>query len=234
VNARALLARGLRLPGSLCNRVVDGVLAPFALWLHAVETGPGIVMAGVPRIRTAPGSRIRIGARVVLVSRAEANPIQALTPCALATLRPGAQLVIGERAALTGAVICAAEHVHIGADTLVGSGALIVDTDFHPLDPAARLADRNAGAKIAPVVIGRGAFIGARAVVLKGTVLGPGCAVGAGAVVTGGTYPAGSVLAGNPARVVKTLAVPDALLEGHDALLESHAASLERHAAPRP
>ncbi len=53
---------------------------------------------------------------------------------------------------------------------------------------------------------GDGCLIGMGAVVLSGAVLEEGCLVGAGALVTGKTRaPAGSVLLGNPAKIVKTL-----------------------------
>ena len=54
--------------------------------------------------------------------------------------------------------------------------------------------------------IGRNCFIGCNSIILKGTILGDGCVVGAGAVVTG-RYEAGSVIAGNPARLIKRLEV---------------------------
>jgi len=49
-------------------------------------------------------------------------------------------------------------------------------------------------------------LIGMGAIVLNGAVLGAGCLVGAGALVTGKTNaPAGSVLLGSPAKIVKQL-----------------------------
>ena len=52
--------------------------------------------------------------------------------------------------------------------------------------------------------VGNGCLIGMGAIILDGAVLGDHCVVGAGAVVTGKTNaPAGSVLLGSPARVVK-------------------------------
>ena len=51
--------------------------------------------------------------------------------------------------------------------------------------------------------IGRNCFIGGRALILPGVEIGDGCVVGAGAVVTK-SVPAGSIVAGNPARVIRT------------------------------
>ena len=52
-----------------------------------------------------------------------------------------------------------------------------------------------------PVRIGRGCFIGARAILLKGVTLGDRAIVGAGAVVTR-DVPAGHIAVGNPARIL--------------------------------
>lgn len=52
----------------------------------------------------------------------------------------------------------------------------------------------------AGIVVGRGAFVGARAFVLPGITLGENCLVGAMAVVTR-DVPAGAVATGNPARL---------------------------------
>lgn len=51
----------------------------------------------------------------------------------------------------------------------------------------------------APIVVGGGAFVGARAFVLPGLTLGEDCVVGAMAVVTR-DVPPGAIVTGNPAR----------------------------------
>lgn len=62
------------------------------------------------------------------------------------------------------------------------------------------------GAIVHGCTIGEGCLIGMGAIVLTGAVLGDGCLVGAGALVTGKTNaPAGSVLLGSPAKIVKQL-----------------------------
>ena len=75
------------------------------------------------------------------------------------------------------------EETTIGADCTVGHGAILHGC-----------------------TIGDGSLVGMGAIVLTGAVLGEGCLVGAGALVTGKTNaPAGSVLLGSPAKIVKEL-----------------------------
>ena len=62
------------------------------------------------------------------------------------------------------------------------------------------------GAIVHGCTVGDNCVIGMGSIVLNGAILGDGCLVGAGAVVTGKmNAPAGSVLLGSPAKVVKTL-----------------------------
>lgn len=75
------------------------------------------------------------------------------------------------------------EETTIGADCTIGHGAILHGC-----------------------TIGDGCLVGMGAIVLTGAVLGEGCLVGAGALVTGKTNaPAGSVLLGSPAKIVKEL-----------------------------
>jgi acetyltransferase-like isoleucine patch superfamily enzyme len=85
----------------------------------------------------------------------------------------------------------------------VGGNASIVDTDFHPLTPEGRAKDINAGAA-APIVIKDDVFVGMDALVMKGVTIGAGAVVGAGSVVTQDVPPR-TVMAGNPAAVVREL-----------------------------
>lgn len=62
------------------------------------------------------------------------------------------------------------------------------------------------GAILHGCTVGDNCVVGMGAIVLNGAVLGEHCLVGAGAVVTGKmNAPAGSLLLGNPATVVKSL-----------------------------
>ena len=59
-------------------------------------------------------------------------------------------------------------------------------------------------AEKAPIRICRGAWIGARAVIMKGVTVGEGAVVGTGSVVMRDVPPY-TVVLGNPARVIREL-----------------------------
>ena len=69
------------------------------------------------------------------------------------------------------------------------------------------------GAIVHGCTVGDGCLIGMGAIVLNGAVLEEGCLVGAGALVTGKTHaPAGSLLLGNPAKIIRQL-TPEQMAE---------------------
>lgn len=197
-----------RMPATLTAIIGDRWLWPALVRAAGVRHGAGLKLVGAPVIRMKSGGSIRLGNQVALYSRQTSNPILLHTPCGLCLVAPGARITIGDGCALSGTVICAAESVEIGNHVLIGANCKISDTDFHPLSAEARRIDRNKGAASKPVVIKDDVFIGSGAFILKGTVLETGCVVGAGAVVSG-TFPPHSIIAGNPARVIKTLDVQE-------------------------
>jgi acetyltransferase-like isoleucine patch superfamily enzyme len=77
-----------------------------------------------------------------------------------------------------------------------------MDTDAHPRDMAARIADLPPGEEeVKPVRICRGAWIGQNAAILKGVTVGEGAIIGINSVVVT-DVPPHTVAMGNPARVV--------------------------------
>ncbi len=81
----------------------------------------------------------------------------------------------------------------------------IHDNDGHPLDPARRRrGEPIRSEETAAVVLGDNVWVGAGATILKGVQIGNDAVIGTGAVVTS-DVPAGAVVAGNPARIVKQL-----------------------------
>ena len=148
---------------------------------------------------------IRIGVGSDLRSKSWSTAMGVLQPCVLNALLEMSRIEIGKNCGMSGAVICAKESVVLGHNVQLGSGVVISDTDFHSMDYQVRGQEGDLeAAQSAPVSIGDDCFIGARAIVLKGVTIGARSIVGAGAVVVR-DVPADAVVAGNPARVIKTL-----------------------------
>lgn len=110
-------------------------------------------------------------------------------------------------------------HVFIGLDTWLDDQfpeLVVIEDDvtvsFRVMvivhDDAKRLDRTQAGAgdgTVAPVVLKRGCYLGAGCIVLPGVTVGEDAVVAAGAVVTR-DVPAGTVVGGVPARVLKEAA----------------------------
>jgi acetyltransferase-like isoleucine patch superfamily enzyme len=111
-------------------------------------------------------------------------------------LRIGDGCWIGQHAFLH-----AAGELTLGRRVGIGPGVqVITSTHRLPDDPTTPVMDGPL--ELAPVVLEDGCDIGAGAVILPGVRVGVGAQVGAGAVITR-DVPAGAVVAGVPARVLR-------------------------------
>ena len=91
--------------------------------------------------------------------------------------------------------------IAIGDDLQMGPGVQLLTAE-HPLDPATR---RTGVETARPIHIGHGVWFGGGAIVLPGVTIGDGSVIGAGSVVTR-DVPGRTVVAGNPARRLRSLA----------------------------
>jgi acetyltransferase-like isoleucine patch superfamily enzyme len=119
---------------------------------------------------------------------------------------PGALIRIGSNVGISGSTISASTKIIILNNVLIGSGCLITDSDAHPIDPIARIQNLPNATKQRPIEIEDDVFIGARSIILKGVRIGKGSIVGAGSVVSLDVPPY-CIVAGNPARIIRTINV---------------------------
>ena len=91
--------------------------------------------------------------------------------------------------------------VTIGADVDIAP-ACVIHSGTHVVGTSAR---RAAQGRALPIRIGRGTWVGMRTTILGGVKLGEGTVVAAGSVVLPGVYAGDVLLAGVPARVVRSL-----------------------------
>ena len=93
----------------------------------------------------------------------------------------------------------------------VGQGSNIQDNCvLHDKTTIGKFCTIGHGAVVHGCTVGDYSLIGMGAVILSGARIGPYCLVGGGAVVTGKTVaPEGSMLLGNPAKIVRRLPKKD-------------------------
>lgn len=98
-----------------------------------------------------------------------------------------------------------ATALEIGDNTLIAKGVTIYDFDGHPYAANERREEQQIeDSNCAQVRIGKDVWIGSKAIILKGVTIGDGAIVAAGSVVTRDVE-ARTVVAGNPAKLVKRL-----------------------------
>lgn len=147
------------------------------LWGRAVVKNQGMLRIG---------NRVRIEGRIV--------------PLELGTGEQGT-LEIGDGTFINyGTSISALRSVRIGPHCNIGTYVIIMDNDFHRLEPERR--DERPESK--PIVIEENVWLGARVIVLGGVTVGAGSVIGAGSVVTR-DIPPRSLAVGTPAKVIRQL-----------------------------
>lgn len=132
---------------------------------------------------------------------------------------------VGNHTFIGGSTFISHSKIEIGDNVTIAWGCTIYDHNSHSLDYLERrkdiddqlsdirngrnfIANKNwTSVKSAPIKICNDAWIGMNVIILKGVTIGEGAVVGAGSVVTK-DVPAWSVVAGNPAKVIRQLKVP--------------------------
>ncbi len=154
-------------------------LRPFgAAWRVEMETD--VLVQGIVWV---PGcGRVILGRRVRLLGRRAPIELRA---------HPGARICIEDDVVIeAGASIEATHSIHIGAGAHIGAFCKVIDNNFHRTT-----GDRTERPEPVPVLIGEGAVVGPRAVLLPGTALGARARVAPGSVVSF-RVPAGGELGG--------------------------------------
>lgn len=169
------------------------------LHLHGLKLGQGVRAQGRARIQCFAG-KIVLHDGVILRSRDYGYHTQIVGATKLMTDAPDARIEIGARSRLNGTTVHAKGSVTIGQDCYFAAGTTIVDCDGHVLDPSRRAAGERDEPR--PVSIGDRVWTGQGVMILKGVTIGAEVVIGAGSVVTG-DLPAGTICAGQPARVLK-------------------------------
>ena len=178
--------------------IVDGFARIFLVRASSVEVGTGSRVSW-RKVRANRGS-LKIGSGCIVHARIDLDD-------------SSGRVSIGDGTYVGASHIVCHTRVEIGNDVIISWAVTIVDHDSHSLDERQRRDDVAqwrlgrkswAGVGIKPVRIGDRSWIGFGATILKGVSVGEGAVVGAKSVVTRDVPPY-SLVAGNPARVVREL-----------------------------
>ncbi len=130
-----------------------------------------------------------------------------------AEVRPGAYVVFCSRIHLGRRVVIrpgcmlfsddAGGFITIEDDVMLGSGVHIYVSNHQYNDPEVPIIDQGSS-KFSHVILHKGCWVGTNTIILPGVEIGENAVVGAGSVVTK-TVPARTVVAGNPAKCVKSM-----------------------------
>lgn len=169
---------------------------PNSLWTTAQFRWAGarsaVVTVDGPRPLIVPFGSINCG-RLLL----RCKPVRVELGAAI-----GGSLVLGERVFInTGATIVATHSIILGDDCLIGDFVAIFDTNHHRLEPAFPT-------RVAPVRLGANVWVGRSATILPGVTIGDHAVIAAGSVVADDVA-ARTLVAGVPARPIRTLEIPD-------------------------
>lgn len=151
-----------------------------------------------------PGSFINFVGSNICINSSPLSNLVGIYQRTIIVARHGGRIQIGENTGISGSTVYSMQRIDIGKNVLIGGNCKIIDNDFHPLSVEKRVVGQKVeDIKKSPIIIGDGCFIGVNSIILKGTVLGKNCVVGAGSVVSG-HFPDNVIIAGNPAKIVKT------------------------------
>ena len=183
------------------NAHVSTCLVRMTCVVWQISLGRGVRFYGKPLLWRSPETSITVEENCRFRSGVNDNKIGINRPCMLSTLRAGAIIHIGKNCGFSGTVIAAAKSVRIGNDVICGANSTITDTDFHFSDPLKR---QNKHAPAGPVVIEDNVWLGLNVTVLKGVTIGKGSVVATNSTVVK-SIPAGVLVAGVPAKIIKNL-----------------------------
>lgn len=167
----------------------------FAISGHGnlVRIGPACMLEGVTVTLRGDGQRLLLDAGVCVRREAE-----------FWIVGEGGVIDVGAGTTFESATVGVAEsggRIAIGADCMFAHEVDVRTGDSHSILDATTAVRLNPSRDI---TIGDHVWVGGRCILLKGVVIPRDCVVAAGAVVTKPVAAPGSIVGGNPARVLKT------------------------------
>lgn len=152
-----------------------------------IKRGKGSIIRNKARLDLIPSKRFSIGNRTIIEDYAIIN-------------NGMGDVIIGDRCDITSRVKLVGP-VTLGNLVTIGSGAQITGLTHNFEDVTRPIKDQGVAPNI--TIVENDVWIGGNSVIIQGLHIGTHCIIASGSVVTK-NVPSFSVVAGNPARVIKT------------------------------
>jgi acetyltransferase-like isoleucine patch superfamily enzyme len=189
----------------ITDRLMSTHLSRLSFTLQGCSYGVRFTTTGPCSFKVRGEGDIQIGDDVTLLAGWRSNRVGLSGMVLLQTLGEG-KIRIGDGTGASAVVVSSRAEITIGRSVCVGGNVRILDHDFHALDHLARrlpMSEQEKSIRREPIAIGDDVFIGTNAIILKGVSIGDRSIVAAGAVVFKGQYPSDSIIAGNPAKIIR-------------------------------
>lgn len=181
----------------ICDKVINRLI----LKKNRISYGRNLKINGAIRFQGI-GSNLSIGDNVVINSGWRFNVTGGCERTGIAIY--GGKIKIGDNVGISNTNIVSMISITIEDDVIIGAGTRIMDSDFHSLQYINRMQSKDTHINSKPVIIKKGAFIGAYSIILKGVTVGEKSVIAAGSVVTK-DVPKNEIWGGNPAKFIRNV-----------------------------
>jgi len=162
---------------------------------YQLSTGKNLILEDNVSINALSANGIQIGDHVSIAR-------DSILFCTGVIAQKGTGIIIGNRTGISARAYLAGQGgITIGDNVIMGPNVQIFSENH--VFANTTLTIKEQGVSKAPVTIGNNCWLGAGTIILAGVVLGDGCVVAAGSVVNK-SFPANSLIAGVPAKIIKT------------------------------
>jgi len=162
---------------------------------YQLSAGKNLLLGDNVSINALSFNGIQLGDQVSIAS-------DSILFCTGVIAQKGTGIVIGDRTGIGARAFIAGQGgVTIGSDVITGPNIQIF-SENHNFDDTT-LTIKEQGVARQPTIIGNNCWLGGGITILAGVTIGDGCVIAAGSVVTK-SVPPNSVVAGVPAKVIKT------------------------------
>ena len=185
---------------------VTTLLFKVKLSLRSCSYGKNLYISGKVYLATQKKGALKIGDYFKLNSNPASNLVGISNRASFQIIENG-RIEIGNDCGFSSTVLSSRSLIRIGNYVKIGGNVRIFDHDYHSTNYLERRVKKmdSQNCRTKKVIIEDDVFIGTNVIILKGTFIGARSVLSAGSIINGQIIPPDSLVAGNPAQIIKRL-----------------------------